>query len=185
MPRGAENVKDDQSEAHGQGRPSRIWHQKITRPSVIRLEVYGFSLILWTVDLIEIYQCLCDRTRLRVLNLLCHGPLCVCHFQELLNESQVKVSKHLSYLRSHAMVEATREANWMVYRLPAKPSPELKANLACLQDCTREQPVFRRDLEKTAQASRKVREIQPDLLPSLPKRKAQTACSPRACDASS
>ncbi len=100
------------------------------------------------VDLIEIYQCLCDRTRLRILHLLCQGPLCVCHFQELLGETQVKVSKHLSYLKTRGLVEATREANWMIYRLPAKPSAELKRNLACLQDCVREDATFRRDLEK-------------------------------------
>ena len=100
------------------------------------------------MDLIAIYQCLCDQTRLRVINLLGRGPLCVCHFQELLDESQVKISKHLAYLRSHGMVEATREANWMVYRLPARPSPELKANLACLQDCAREHSVFQADLAK-------------------------------------
>jgi ArsR family transcriptional regulator len=100
------------------------------------------------MDLIRIYQCLCDQTRLRVLNLLSQGPLCVCHFQELLDEGQVKISKHLAYLRTHGMVEATREANWMVYRLPRKPSPELKANLACLQDCAREQSVFQADLAK-------------------------------------
>ena len=100
------------------------------------------------MDLVAIYQCLCDRTRLRVLNLLCQGPLCVCHFQRLLGEPQVKVSKHLAYLRAHGMVVATREANWKIYRLPSRPSRELKANLACLQDCAREQPVFRRDREK-------------------------------------
>ena len=42
------------------------------------------------MDLVQIYHCFCDRTRLRILNLLCEGPLCVCHFQELLNEPQVK-----------------------------------------------------------------------------------------------
>ena len=100
------------------------------------------------MDLIRIYQCLCDQTRLRVLNLLSQGPLCVCHCQELLDEGPGKISKHLAYLRTHGMVEATREANWMVYRLPRKPSPELKANLACLQDCAREQSVFQADLAK-------------------------------------
>ncbi len=100
------------------------------------------------VDLVQIYQCFCDRTRLRILNLLSAGPLCVCHFQELLNEPQVKISKHLAYLKTHGLVEASRDGNWMVYRLPAKLSPELKANLACLQDCVREDPVFRRDTAK-------------------------------------
>lgn len=97
------------------------------------------------LDLIRIYQCFCDRTRLRILNLLCNGPLCVCHFQELLHEPQVKISKHLGYLKTHGLVEATREGNWVVYRLPEKVPPELKANLACLQDCVREDSQFQRD----------------------------------------
>ena len=122
------------------------------------------------MDLIEIYQCLCDRTRLRVLNLLCHGPLCVCHFQELLGESQVKISKHLAYLRSHGIVVATREANWMVYRLPAKPSAELKANLTCLQDCAREQPVFLRDEEKLRKLHGKFADSSPICCPSSKKK---------------
>jgi len=100
------------------------------------------------VDLISIYQCLCDRTRLRILNLLCKGPLCVCHFQELLKEPQVKISKHLKYLRTHGMVEAKRDGYWMIYSLPAKQSRGLKANMACLQDCVREDPAFRQDLQK-------------------------------------
>jgi ArsR family transcriptional regulator len=134
------------------------------------------------VDLIEIYQCLCDRTRLRVINLLCHGPLCVCHFQELLNESQVKISKHLGYLRNHGMVEATREANWMVYRLPAKPSPELKANLACLQDCAREQSVFQSDLAKLRRLHAKFADTSPICCPpsraNKPMRRSETAAKP-------
>ena len=98
------------------------------------------------MDLVTIYECLCDRTRLRILNLLGRQPLCVCHFQELLDEPQVKVSKHLAYLRKRGLVEVSREGNWMVYRLPEKPSAELARNLACLQDCAREDAQFRRDL---------------------------------------
>ena len=100
------------------------------------------------MKLVQIYECLCDPTRLRILNLLGDGPLCVCHFQKILGEPQVKISKHLAYLKRHGLVQATREGNWVVYALPEKPSPELKANLACLQDCVTEDPVFRRDAEK-------------------------------------
>lgn len=100
------------------------------------------------MELVQIYECLCDRTRLRVLNVLAQGPLCVCHFQEILREPQVKISKHLAYLRQRGLVEVEREGNWMIYELPAKPSRELKANLACMQDCARESPVFRRDLAR-------------------------------------
>lgn len=100
------------------------------------------------MELIQIYQCFCDRTRLRILNLLQQGPLCVCHFQQVLREPQVKISKHLSYLRGHQLVESERCANWMVYQLPEKRSELLASNLACLQDCTREEPVFQEDLSR-------------------------------------
>jgi ArsR family transcriptional regulator len=102
------------------------------------------------MDLIRIYECLCDRTRLRILALLGNGPLCVCHLQEILGEPQVKISKHLAYLKNHGLVEAQRDGNWMMYQLPAKPSRELRSNLACLQDCAREGTVFRRDAAKLA-----------------------------------
>lgn len=98
------------------------------------------------MELVRIYECLCDVTRLRVLNVLGQGALCVCHFQEILGEPQVKISKHLAYLRQRGLVEVKRQGNWMVYALPARPSRELKSNLACLQDCARENPLFQRDL---------------------------------------
>jgi ArsR family transcriptional regulator len=100
------------------------------------------------MKLLQIYQCLCDRTRLRILNLLAGGDLCVCHIQSVLDEPQVKVSKHLAYLRARGMVAARRRANWMIYGLPGERTPELAANLACLQDCAREEPVFRADTRR-------------------------------------
>ena len=100
------------------------------------------------MDLVQIYQCFCDRTRLRILHLLADGPLCVCHFQDVLGEPQVKISKHLAYLRARGMVEATREGNWMIYSLPKRPWPELENNLKCLQDSVQTDITFGRDREK-------------------------------------
>lgn len=100
------------------------------------------------MDLVQIYQCFCDRTRLRILNLLAKSPLCVCHFQTILGEPQVKISKHLAYLRERGMVEVERDQNWMVYTSPKKRSRELATNLKCLQDCVRSDQVFVRDLKK-------------------------------------
>jgi ArsR family transcriptional regulator len=102
------------------------------------------------MKLVHIYRCLCDETRLRLLHLLLRGPLCVCHFQAVLGEPQVKISKHLGYLKTRGLVTAKREGNWMVYALPAERarSAELKANLACLQDCASENTVFQRDLAR-------------------------------------
>jgi len=98
------------------------------------------------MDLVGIYQCFCDRTRLRILHLLLEGPLCVGQMQEVMGEPQVKVSKHLAYLRQRGLVRAERRGHWMMYALPRRPGRELQSNLACLQDCAREDPVFRQDL---------------------------------------
>ncbi len=102
------------------------------------------------MDLIRIYECLCDETRLRILNLLADSPLCVCHFQEILGEPQVKISKHLAYLRKRGLVETERQQNWIIYSLPAKRDAELKANMKCLQDCVQSHPIFKNDHKAAA-----------------------------------
>lgn len=100
------------------------------------------------MKLVRIYDCFCDLTRLRILHLLLQGPLCVCHFQTVLREPQVKISKHLGYLKRNGLAESERCANLIIYRLPTKRSPQLVANLACLQDCFGEEAVFRGDLTR-------------------------------------
>ncbi|MFL6589305.1 MAG: ArsR/SmtB family transcription factor [Chthoniobacterales bacterium] len=107
------------------------------------------------MDLVQIYQCFCDRTRLRILHLLTKSPLCVCHFQEVLAEPQVKISKHLAYLRIRGMVNVERDGNWMIYSLPKKAAAELKANLKCLQDCAQSDNAFARDLKNLARLKKK------------------------------
>jgi ArsR family transcriptional regulator len=142
----------------------------IRRLKYILIKEYSFP-----VELVRIYECLCDRTRLRILNLLLRGPLCVCHFQVVLGEPQVKISKHLNYLRRRGLVTARREGNWMIYALPEKAPRELRANLACLQDCAGEQPRFKRDLARRAQRANKFAATSPcGCTPE--KRRQLTAC---------
>ncbi|MFQ3670678.1 MAG: metalloregulator ArsR/SmtB family transcription factor [Verrucomicrobiia bacterium] len=97
------------------------------------------------MELVRVYKCLCDARRLRILALLLRQPLCVCHLQTILAEPQVKVSQQLAVLRRAGLVEAERRGTWMVYRLPAVRPPLLRKQLACLQDCVMEDPIFRRD----------------------------------------
>ncbi len=104
--------------------------------------------MIFPVNLVRIHECLCDRTRLRLVHLLLQEPLCVCHLQDVLGEPQAKISRHLAYLRRHGMVETEPRGKWVVYRLPARRPPLLATNLACLQDCAAEEPVFRRDLQR-------------------------------------
>lgn len=97
-------------------------------------------------SVIAIYKCLCDLNRLRILNLLRVAPQCVCHIEQVLGIGPVRTSQQLAYLRRHGMVEVAVRGTWRIYSLPAKPSRELAANLACLQDCVFDAKVFRADL---------------------------------------
>ena len=98
------------------------------------------------MKLVQIYQCLCDETRLRILNLLSQRSLCVCHLQEILDRPQAQVSQHLARMKKDGLVEAHRHNNWMIYSLPKKAQRALEAHLKCLQDCTQTEPVFKADL---------------------------------------
>jgi len=105
---------------------------------------------------IEIYKCLCDPNRLRILNLLTSGPQCVCHIEGVLEIGSVRTSQQLAYLRRHGLVDVEACGTWRQYSLSATPSPELAANLSCLQDCTFESPLFKTDLRKLKKIRRKL-----------------------------
>jgi ArsR family transcriptional regulator len=76
-------------------------------------------------DLVRLLEALADPTRLRIVNLLRGGEICVCYFVELLGEPQPKISRHLAYLRRAEIVSARREGKWMHYSLAA-PAPPLR-----------------------------------------------------------
>ncbi len=71
-----------------------------------------------------LFSALADETRLRILNLLGEGELCVCDLMRVLNVPQSKISRHLSYLRRSKLVEGRKEGLWMHYRL-SKPSTKM------------------------------------------------------------
>lgn len=79
-----------------------------------------------------------DKTRLRLLNLMAGREVCVCHFVEILGQSQPKISRHLAYLRKAGVVAARREGKWMHYSIctPAEPASAsiLAAVLGALED---------------------------------------------------
>lgn len=111
------------------------------------------------MKLIQIYECFCDETRLRILNLLSRTPLCVSHLQHILQMPQVKISKHLSYMKEREMVEAKRHENWMLYSLCKQTCPELENNLKCLQDCSQDYPIFVEDLKRLESIVEEVNKI--------------------------
>lgn len=86
-------------------------------------------------DLDALFKGFADPTRLRVLNLLVAGELCVCDIVEILTLPQPAVSRHLAYLRRMGLVDATREWKFAHYRL-AEPRNAVHRNLMnCVRSC--------------------------------------------------
>ncbi|MGJ8634080.1 MAG: ArsR/SmtB family transcription factor [Luteolibacter sp.] len=86
------------------------------------------------MELTPIYKCLSDDQRLRILNLLQKGPLCVCHIMEILDSDQVKISKQLRYMKDLGLIEGRRSAQWMAYRLAEPVPPLITENLNYLSE---------------------------------------------------
>lgn len=96
-------------------------------------------------DLVDLFQALGDRTRLRLLHLMTEGEICVCYFVEVLGESQPKISRHLAYLRRVGIVAARREGKWMHYRIVRPADPYVARVLDCALDAVREDRQMQRD----------------------------------------
>jgi ArsR family transcriptional regulator, arsenate/arsenite/antimonite-responsive transcriptional repressor len=65
----------------------------------------------------RLFRAFADETRLRILNLLSKGELCVCDVMRVLKEPQSKVSRHLSYLKRAGLVVGRKQGLWMHYQL--------------------------------------------------------------------
>lgn len=94
-----------------------------------------------------LFRAFADPTRLRILNLLKSGELCVCDLVDVLDVPQPKASRHLAYLRRVGLVSARKDGYWSYYRIAAKLGLLPVQLLACLECCTPEMPEFARDLK--------------------------------------
>jgi ArsR family transcriptional regulator len=92
----------------------------------------------WAVtDLDALFKGFAEPTRLRILNLLAAGELCVCDIVTLLRLPQSTVSRHLGYLLRSELVEVTREWKFAHYRLAAPTNPIHRNLLNCVRTCFR------------------------------------------------
>jgi ArsR family transcriptional regulator len=70
------------------------------------------------IQLTQLFQLLCDETRLRSLFLIKQeGELCVCELVHALGLIQPKISRHLATLRDAGVVLDRRQGQWIYYRL--------------------------------------------------------------------
>ena len=74
------------------------------------------------VATIQTLKAASDPTRLRLLALLANGEATVGELQEILDQSQPRVSRHLRLLSEAGLVEKFRDGQWVYYRLAEAPT---------------------------------------------------------------
>ncbi len=96
----------------------------------------------------RLFKALGDETRLRIVALLSHGELCVCHLEDALGISQPNASRQLSILRAAGVVEHRRVGNWMYYRLAAQSDDECRRQLHSIVSSFAKRDVLRKDVAR-------------------------------------
>jgi ArsR family transcriptional regulator, arsenate/arsenite/antimonite-responsive transcriptional repressor len=96
----------------------------------------------------KVFAAFADPTRLRVLNLLRDGELCVCELVRVLGMSQPKISRHLAILREADLVEDRKDGRWVHYSLAKPPAALHKRLLGCVGECFADVELLRDDLKR-------------------------------------
>ena len=94
------------------------------------------------------FSALADRTRLRLLNLMRDGEVCVCFFAETLGTNNPKISRHLAYLKKAGLVASRRDGKWMHYQIAQPEEPKAKEMFESLMEMLEEDGQMALDREK-------------------------------------
>jgi ArsR family transcriptional regulator len=110
-----------------------------------------------TTRLDELLKAAGEPTRLRILNLLRMGSICVCDLQAILEIPQPTISRHLAALRHAGLVQDVRNGTRVIYSLAPPATPQLEALYQFLEKaCPPEEPL-QSDLRSLERAVREGR----------------------------
>jgi ArsR family transcriptional regulator len=95
-----------------------------------------------------LFRALADRTRLRIVNLLARGSLCVCDIQRILEQPQSSVSRHLALLKSAGLIRDRRDGMRTFYALATWDTGLARGVLAAIRSHLAVDDVYRTDVEE-------------------------------------
>ncbi len=94
------------------------------------------------------FRALGDPTRLRIINLLSRGSLCVCDIQRILEQPQSSISRHLALLRSAGLIRDRRDGMRTFYALTGWDSRLARGVLAAIRSHLALEGAYQADLEE-------------------------------------
>ena len=94
------------------------------------------------------FRAFAEASRLRILNLLLEGELCVCDLCDTLKVLQPRISRHLAYLKRAGLVQVRTQGRWKHYALATDSARLHSLLLDSLKSCLREMDVLQNDLKR-------------------------------------
>ena len=92
----------------------------------------------------QIFKAFSDESRVRILFLLHHyQELCISDIEHILEFTQTKTSRHLTYLKNSGLVGSRKQDQWVFYHI----KEEVKDFVSQIFHYLHKDPVLRRDLE--------------------------------------
>jgi ArsR family transcriptional regulator len=73
--------------------------------------------VVISADLVYILKALADENRIRILNILRNGELCVCDIEAVLGIKQSNTSRHLNRLKVAGIIASEKKSQWVYYQL--------------------------------------------------------------------
>lgn len=86
------------------------------------------------MKIVQILKALGDETRIKIMNILRNGPLCVCEIEAILEITQSNASRHLNKLMNANLVTYYKEAKYVYYKLNEDTLNEYSFIKAILED---------------------------------------------------
>jgi ArsR family transcriptional regulator len=115
------------------------------------MRLKNFTLVLGS----QIFKAFSDESRVRILFLLHHYPeLCISDLEHILDFTQTKTSRHLTYLKNSALVGSRKQDQWVFYQI----KEEVKDFVSQIFGYLHKDPILLKDLD-TLQVLQSNREL--------------------------
>ena len=98
--------------------------------------------------MIGIFKALADENRLRLFNILLETELCVCEIETILEMSQSNTSRHLLKLKNVKIIESTKDAQWVHYKVSKNFEENHKMLFEYLKEEMKENELYNEDSKR-------------------------------------
>jgi ArsR family transcriptional regulator len=121
----------------------------ISRRSIILRQVTKYRTIGTGADsLARLGRAIASPIRVRALQALKQGELCLCQLSALFRLADSTASKHMSLLGDVGLVQSRRDGRWTHYSLPDRPAAEVAAVLDLVDRMSTDDPAVLDDARR-------------------------------------